>query len=77
MTRALSARAMTQYNHFGGSVVVEPLVSYQLNPFTVFYAGSSHDYTVPGDLNTPDTPMLNATSRPSFFKFQYLFRAWR
>ena len=75
MTRALSARAMTQYNHFGGSMVGEPLVSHQFNPFTVFYAGSSHDYTVPGDLNTPDTPMLNATSRPFFFKFQYLFRA--
>ena len=69
-TRELSTRLVTQYNHFDGSVRLEPLVSYQINPFSVFHLGTTHGYDV-----LPNTPSaLAQTSRQVFFKFQYLFR---
>lgn len=69
VTRELSARLVTQYNHFSSGVDVEPLVSYQINPFSVFHVGTTHDYTV-----LEGRPDLAQTSRQVFFKFQYLFR---
>jgi hypothetical protein len=47
LTYASSARIGTQYNHLGGSVGAEALWSYQLSPFTVSSARSSHNYTGP------------------------------
>ncbi|PEN13634.1 hypothetical protein CRI94_10030 [Longibacter salinarum] len=74
ITRSLSTRLVTQYNHFDGSFVVEPLVSYEINPFTVFYVGSTHDYSVPDEQLESSTSPLTPTSRQFFFKFQYLLR---
>ncbi len=48
---------------------IEPLLSYKLNPFTIFYVGSSHDYW---DVNQEGK--LYESSRRFFAKFQYLFR---
>jgi len=70
VTRELSARLITQYNHFSGRVDVEPLGSYQINPFSVFRVGTTHDYRM-----TPNDPAAFAqTGRQIFFKFQYLVR---
>ncbi len=69
VTRELSARLIMQYNHFSGRVDVEPLVSYRINPFSVFHVGTTHDYTV-----LEGRPDLAQTNRQLFFKFQYLFR---
>lgn len=68
-TREWFLRLVLQYHDFRDDLSVEPLLTYRLNPFTVFYLGSSlayHDY---GD---PD--QLASTSRQYFFKLQYLFR---
>lgn len=73
--RELSLRLVTQYNHFSGNVDVEPLLSYQLNPFSVFHVGTTHDYDVLSTApNRPGRPNLVQTERQFFFKFQYLFR---
>jgi hypothetical protein len=48
---------------------IEPLLSYKLNPFTIFYVGSSHDYW---DVNQEGK--MYESSRRFFAKFQYLFR---
>lgn len=68
-TRELSVRLVTQYNDFSASFDLEPLVQYQVNPFTVFYVGSTHDY------NRFEAPYgWTPSQRQFFFKLQYLFR---
>lgn len=47
----------------------EPLLSYKLNPFTVFYIGSTHDYW-----DVDQAGHLYRSSQRFFAKFQYLFR---
>ena len=48
---------------------VEPLVSWKLNPFTIFYVGSTHDYW-----DADQEGKLYRSSQRFFAKFQYLFR---
>lgn len=48
---------------------IEPLLSWKLNPFTIFYVGSTHDYW---DVNQEGK--IYESSRRFFAKFQYLFR---
>ena len=67
-TRALSIRLITQYDEFNERLDVEPLVSFQLNPFSVFYLGSTHDF---GHF---DASGFRPVERQIFFKFQYLIR---
>lgn len=62
-------RLVVQYNDFDQELSIEPLLSYKLNPFTIFYVGSSHQYV---DLNSDDK--LTQTSRQFFLKLQYLLR---
>jgi hypothetical protein len=78
-TRELFLRMIVQYNDFSESLDIEPLLTYQINPFTVFYVGATQnrgqwDYaTGPGsDTRTSSTSELS--SRQFFAKFQYLFR---
>jgi len=72
VTRELSLRLITQYNHFSGDIDLEPLLSYEINPFSVFYVGTTHDYDVLNPSSQPDSVVQ--TRRQFFFKFQYLFR---
>lgn len=51
-------------------VTIEPLLSYKLNPFTIFYIGSTHDYWDKGQ-----TGDYHRRSQRFFAKLQYLFRA--
>ena len=75
-TRELNLRLFTQYNDFDNSIDIDPLLSYELNPFSIFYIGSTLDYMELGDENTiPDwEPNRTLASRQFLLKFQYLFR---
>ncbi len=68
-TRELLLRLIIQYNEFSQRLDLEPLLSYELNPFTIFYIGSTYDYR---DVDESDN--LTLASRQFFMKFQYLFR---
>ena len=68
-TRELFLRLILQYNDFDDNFDIDPLLSYKLNPFTIFYIGSTYDYTDVDDSNN-----LTLSSRQFFMKFQYLFR---
>jgi hypothetical protein len=68
-TRELSLRLVTQYNDFNEAFDVEPLLQYEINPFTVFYIGSTHD------VHRFEQPVgWMQSQRQFFFKVQYLFR---
>lgn len=69
-TRELFLRLITQYNDFSRGFNIEPLLSYKLNAFTIFYIGSTHQYL---DLD-PNRNDLTQTARQFFMKFQYLVR---
>ncbi len=72
-TRELFLRLIVQYDDFGKSWAVEPLLTYKINPFTVFFIGSTHDLAEIGDV-TNGGPEYTQTERQLFLKLQYLFR---
>ena len=60
--------------YFGSKWEVDPLLTYRVNSFSVFYLGSTHDYR---DFNAArdDVPSnLVLTERQYFTKLQYLFQ---
>lgn len=68
--RELSLRLVTQYVDFGDAgVSIEPLLMYRLNPFSIFYIGSTDRY---GEFDQPTG--FTRTDRQYFLKFQYLLR---
>ena len=69
-TRELFLRLVIQYNDFSQGLSIEPLLTYKVNPFTLFFIGSNLAYR---DFGTPND--LTSTSRQFFTKFQYLFRS--
>ncbi len=71
--RELSLRFVTQYNDLSENWDFDPLVTYRLSPFSLFYIGSTHDVT---QLQYPDDgrEVWQQTSRQFFAKLQYLFR---
>ncbi len=66
--RELNVRMVFQYNDFENRLDLEPLLVYQLNPFTMFYLGSSH-----GSSQFDERAFVE-TDRQYFAKFQYLFQ---
>jgi len=62
-------RLIGQYDKFNKAVEIDPLLSYKLNPFTICYAGSTHDLT---DFDSPYG--FEQTERQFFIKLQYLWR---
>lgn len=78
--RYLSFRVIAQYFYQEDFVYTEtsksfdlhPLLSYQPNPFTIFYIGSSHDFDE-GPNGYESFDMLH-NNRQIFLKFQYLFQ---
>ncbi len=68
-TRELFLRLVVQYNDFSQQLSLEPLLTYKVNPFTLFFIGSTHAYQ---DFDRPH--QFAQTSRQLFAKFQYLFR---
>lgn len=75
LTRALSLRLVGQYNDFSESFDVDPLVTYRISPFSVFYVGSTYDYSVYNGMGVDGTEKeTHLTSRQFFMKLQYLFQ---
>jgi hypothetical protein len=68
-TPELFLRVIGQYDKFNKATDIYPLVSYKLNPLTIFYAGSTYSLT---DFGTPYG--TKDTARQYFIKLQYLFR---
>jgi hypothetical protein len=70
--RELSLRFVIQYNDFRPEKwEFDPLLTYRLSSFSVFYAGSTYDYNK--FIYYPSTPW-KLTSRQYFMKLQYMFR---
>ncbi len=75
LNRRLFLRVVTQYVDSSQFFSVDPLVSYKINPFTVFFVGSSHSFSdYDRDVNTGRDIGYKQTDRVFFVKFQYLFR---
>jgi len=66
-TRELMARLVIQYDDFERHFDIEPLLSYKLNPFTIFYIGSTHAYE-----KFDGYDGLTQIQQQFFLKFQYL-----
>jgi len=64
-----SARLVSEYVTEGKQFRLEPLLTYKLNSFSVFYLGSSHAM----DEYPPPTGLVQ-TGRQLFLKFQYLWK---
>jgi hypothetical protein len=73
LTRALSARMILQYNDRYDTWAVDPLITYRINSFSIFYIGSTQNYQ---DMTLTDNAMegWTLTNRQYFLKFQYLIR---
>ena len=68
-TRELFIRLVIQYNDFDQRLNFEPLLTYKLNPFSVFFIGSTH-----GSVDNFNNGNFVQADRQFFMKFQYLFR---
>ncbi|MEP7234915.1 MAG: hypothetical protein ABI778_06435, partial [Ignavibacteriota bacterium] len=68
-SRELSARLIVQYNEFASAFEIDPLLTYQINPLSSFYLGSSHNYRTFDQMDG-----LIPSDRQFFAKFQYLFQ---
>jgi hypothetical protein len=82
-SRELSLRFVAQYNDFSNTWDVDPLLTYRINPFTMFYIGTTYDYEKCDGLNQDGTAYAagdpkyscnKLTSRQFFMKLQYLFQ---
>jgi hypothetical protein len=77
-TKNLFLRVVGEYIEDERSFQADPLLSYKINPFTVFFVGSSHsfsDHVFDEDSN--EIPLAQGhrqTDRLFFVKFQYLLR---
>jgi hypothetical protein len=71
---ALAGNFPTYHRYFGGKWEVDPLLTYRINSFSVFYLGSTHDWR---DFNAADASLPGdwvLTDRQYFTKLQYLFQ---
>jgi hypothetical protein len=68
-SRQFFVRVIVQYDGFQKQLLVDPLLTYQINPFTSFYIGSTHEYA-----SIDMTNDLRPTSRQFFAKLQYLIQ---
>ena len=73
VTRELSARIIVQYNGFYDTWEGDPLLQYQINPFSIFYVGSTRDYAKLA-VDPASQQDWRLTHRQYFLKLQYLFR---
>jgi len=76
-TRELFLRLVLQHDDFGGSFNVEPLLTYKVNPFTIFYVGANsnlQDYNHRSIDPALRTSGFEPTSWQWYFKLQYFYR---
>lgn len=83
MSRQLSLRLVVEYENYrelgcntDEQWSIDPLLTFRLNPFSIFYVGSAYDYeTKPKtDCNGTVSDSNQLTSRQFFMKLQYLFQ---
>lgn len=81
--RQLSLRLVVEYGTYRqqgsdsrGSWSVDPLLTYRLNPFSIFYVGSTHNYRSMDEINGYGalSDSYKLTSSQFFMKLQYLFQ---
>jgi hypothetical protein len=72
-TLRLSLRLVAQYDDFYESLEIDPLITYQFNPLTRFYIGSTHDY-MDAPVETGNGSELRLEARQFFAKLQYLIQ---
>ena len=82
--RQLSLRVFAQYNDFSETWVFEPLLTYQITPFTLFYVGSTYNIQAYENLNQAGDALAPSGEeayrhhkldyRQFFMKVQYLFQ---
>ena len=74
LSREWSARLVLQYNDFSRTWDADPLLTWRLNPFSIFYIGSTRNYAEfaadPGGRDEKWRLM----NRSYFLKIQYLFQ---
>ena len=70
VNKELSLRLVTQYNNSRNTWEVDPLVTYRISSFSVFYFGSTYDYEE--GINTEFPNDWRLTHRQYFMKLQYL-----
>jgi len=70
--QALSVRLLGQYNDFSRTFQLQPLLSYQPSPFTIFYFGSTSNQSA-NNLSINSMQGGQLQDRQLFLKFQYLF----
>ncbi len=63
-------RLIGQYDEFQKQLEIDPLFSYRLNAFTIFYAGTTHSFD-----NFEEPYGFVQTGREFFVKLQYLWRS--
>jgi len=73
LTRELSTRLVAQYDGFDEVWELDPLVTYRLSPFSIFYVGSTRDYARFA-LGADGRESWELADRTYFLKLQYLFR---
>jgi len=74
ITRELSARLVIQYDDRRRLWEADPLLQYQIDPFSIFYVGSTRDYRLVSPAADPAGEDWRLTNRQYFLKLQYLFR---
>ncbi|UCD63620.1 MAG: carbohydrate binding family 9 domain-containing protein [Candidatus Zixiibacteriota bacterium] len=73
VNRQFSVRLVVQYNDFAERWEVDPLFTYRLSPFSVFYIGSTYDYDNMIE-PTSEQKSWELSSRQFFMKLSYLFQ---
>ncbi len=75
VSRSLSVRLVGQYDNFNQSFDLDPLLTYRLSPFSLFYIGSTYDYCRFNGMGEDGMDTKTClTSRQFFMKLQYLFQ---
>ncbi|MFH1144672.1 MAG: DUF5916 domain-containing protein, partial [Candidatus Eisenbacteria bacterium] len=77
INREASLRVVTEYDSFDEVFACEPLLTYRLNVFSVFYLGMADQYLRYDETAGPDQPdarRWNVAGRQIFAKIQYLLR---
>jgi hypothetical protein len=73
--RELSLRLVIQHDDYRRVWDIDPLITYQINPFSALYAGSSHCYRECDIDGSPvNDRQWKLDSRQFFIKLKYLFR---
>ncbi|MCK5126626.1 MAG: carbohydrate binding family 9 domain-containing protein [candidate division Zixibacteria bacterium] len=74
LSRELSFRFVVQYNEFEKTWDFDPLITYRLSPFSLFYIGSTYDYQEYTNYRQLGTNATRLLSRQFFMKLQYQFQ---